>query len=514
MVSWGSGYVTDIPYEEGFYPDQAPQRLALTAVLNGFEAPDLSPGFCYCELGCGKGATSTILAAANPNAEFHAVDFNPAHIALAQSISRAAGISNITWHETDFGALGRDGSKALPMFDFVTMHGVWSWIAPELQDAIIRFLDRHLKPGGLLFVSYNAMPAWYAMVPVRRILKELAASVPGPSNSAVSVAIRNLNRLRDAGMIPDCFEPSLKHLNEIAQRRWLTYLAHEYLNAYWTPMYHADVVRALGAAKLDYVGSASLMRNFESFLLTEQQMTLLNEIATPEIRNMLVDFSVGVSLREDVFVRGARAMHEKRRDKLLRDETICMIRPAPSQFALHGPNDTVLRPHPEAYALFFRTLEQRPRKIGELLALPELPSTFNGSSVGVASLLVGEGFAAQFHEPESAAVVRCQKYNQLLEAREELPMDRPVNIASAPLGIAFSLSPQEFELYIDLRRGEKPVASRLARHFDQRCRAAGGFPVIDGKALEDQNEALPIIERDYAAKIEHLIPIWHQAGII
>lgn len=514
MVGWGSGYVTDIPYEEGFYPAQAPQRLALTAVLNGFEAPGLSRGFSYCELGCGKGVTSTILAAANPKAEFHAVDFNPAHIAHAQSISRAAEISNVTWHETDFCALGRDGTDALPMFDFVTMHGIWSWIAPELQEAIVRFLDRHLKPGGLLYVSYNGMPTWYAMVPVQRILKELADAAPGPSDRAVGVAIRNLNRLREAAIIPDCFGPSLKLVNEIAQQRQLTYLAHEYLNVHWKPQYHTDVIRALGAAKLDYVGSASLMRNFENFLLTEPQISLLDEIATPEIRNLLKDFCVDNSLREDVFVRGARAMHEKRRDKLLREETICLIRPAPRQITLHGPNDTVLRPHPEAYALFFSMLEQRPRKIGELLALPELPSSFKGNSAGLAALLIGEGFASQIHDPEDAAVVSCQKYNRLVEAREDAPIDRPVNIASAPLGIALSLPPQEFELYMDLRRGKKPDAAHLARHFDQRCRAAGGFPVIDGKALENHDEALPIIERDYAAKIEHLIPLWHQAGII
>lgn len=514
MVGWGSGYVTDIPYSEGFYPAQAPQRLTLTAVLNGFEAPDISRGFAYCELGCGKGLTSTILAAANPNAEFHAVDFNPAHIAHAQSISRAAEISNITWHEIDFGALGRNGTNALPMFDFVTMHGIWSWIAPELQEAIIRFLDRHLKPGGLLYVSYNAMPAWYAMVPVQRILKELAATAPGPSDCAVSAAIRNLNRLRDAGMIPDCFEPGVKLLNEIAQRRLLTYLAHEYLNVHWKPLYHADVIRAFGSAKLDYAGSASLLRNFENFLLTEQQISLLDEIATPEIRNLLKDFCVENSLREDVFVRGARTMQENRRNKILGDEMICLIRPAPGQITLHGPNDTVVRPHPGAYALFFSMIEQRPRKIGELLAAPELPSTFSGSSVGVASLLIGEGFAAQIRDPENAAVVACQKYNRLVEAREEMPVDRPINIASAPLGMALSLSPQEFELYMDLRRGKKPDAARLAMHFDQRCRAAGGSPVIHGKALEDPNEALPIIERDYAAKIEQLIPIWHQTGII
>jgi len=159
-------------------------------------------------------------------------------------------------------------------------------------------------------------------------------------------------------------------------------------------------------------------------------------------------------------------------------------------------------------------LEQRPRKIAELLAQSDLPSTFKGSSVGVISLLIGEGFAAQIRDPDDAAVALCQKYNQLFESRENVRMDRPANIASAPLGIALPISPQEFELYMDLRRGQKPDPARLARQFDERCRTAGGCPVIDGKALESRDQALPIIERDYAVRIEQLIPIWHQAGII
>ena len=38
--------------------------------------------------------------------------------------------------------------------------------------------------------------------------------------------------------------------------------------------------------------------------------------------------------------------------------------------------------------------------------------------------------------------------------------------------------------------------------------------MIEGKALENPTEALPIVERDYAARIEQIIPIWRLMGII
>jgi tRNA G46 methylase TrmB len=73
MSTWGDGYVTDIEYSDGFYPGQAPANMALAAVMQGFEPPTLNGHFRYCELGCGRGKTSLVLAAINPDAEFHAI---------------------------------------------------------------------------------------------------------------------------------------------------------------------------------------------------------------------------------------------------------------------------------------------------------------------------------------------------------------------------------------------------------------------------------------------------------
>src|SRR6185312_16264639 len=115
--------------------------------------------FACCELGCGRGQTSLVLAALNPQSEFHAVDFHPSHVAHAQEQARLAQLSNITVHERSFEDLTGPGAPALPRFDVITMHGVWSWIAPELQRAILAFINARLKPGGFVYVSYNALPA-------------------------------------------------------------------------------------------------------------------------------------------------------------------------------------------------------------------------------------------------------------------------------------------------------------------------------------------------------------------
>ena len=45
----------------------------------------LSGPLTYCELGCGQGFSANLLAAANPDIQFHATDFNPLQVARAHT---------------------------------------------------------------------------------------------------------------------------------------------------------------------------------------------------------------------------------------------------------------------------------------------------------------------------------------------------------------------------------------------------------------------------------------------
>lgn len=90
MTDWSGGYVTDLEYTYGFYKELAPnlQTLALSWSRTG--APSLSGKLTYCELGCGHGMSANILAAANPDIEFHATDFNPGQVAFARGLAASA----------------------------------------------------------------------------------------------------------------------------------------------------------------------------------------------------------------------------------------------------------------------------------------------------------------------------------------------------------------------------------------------------------------------------------------
>ncbi len=178
MATWSAGYVLDIEYTSGFYREIAPGFLNWAILSQGLYAPTLREGAAYCELGCGQGFGTALLAAANPGVKFYGFDFNPAQIANARRLSAQAGLTNITFEDKSFEELATAPDGAYPKFDIIAIHGIYSWISPENRRFIVDILFRHLSAGGAVYVSYNCMPGWAAVAPLQRLMREHANRGP------------------------------------------------------------------------------------------------------------------------------------------------------------------------------------------------------------------------------------------------------------------------------------------------------------------------------------------------
>jgi SAM-dependent methyltransferase len=512
MQSWGDGYVTDIAYADGFYPMQGPRQMALAALMRGLETPDFDGPFTYCELGCGRGRTSLVLAAVHPQGEFHAVDFHPAHIAEARQQAQAARLDNVSFHEKSFEELLGPDAPPLPMFDAVSLHGVWSWISPEAQGAIVAFLKARLKPGGLVFVSYNAMPTWLQVAPLQRMVKELADTTPGRSDVAADQAVRTLGRLFEAGVIPPQFEPGVKRISGHADQAQFEYLAHEYLNAHWRPVYHIDVVRALEPAKLSYAANSDLLRNFPILGLTSAQQGALAEVSGEALRETLTDFCISAWFRRDVFVRGARRLSADALAERASALELVSVEPYPDIVQLKAPDGTVWRPNTEVYRAIGQRLAKGPAKVGDLLsATAAIPGPKVGP-VELVGVLVGTGLTAVHQKPDPAAIAAADRLNGLLRPPEKTSMAGGVTLAIPATSSGISLSAAEYTLFWAARRGPVDV-EQAAREFVHLCRAAGGHPIIDGKPYEDEGEAVAAATRNYQEKLDRLLPAWRSLDL-
>ncbi|HVM86124.1 MAG TPA: class I SAM-dependent methyltransferase [Candidatus Binatia bacterium] len=300
-AGWSQGYVTDVSYTNSFFRELSPAWLNHVAVVSGAHPRRLNDGFTHIDLGCGLGQSSNVLAASFPKGQFVGVDFNPAHVDTAQHLAAQLGIENVRFIERAFEELHE---VDLPDFDFVTLHGIYSWIGEGARQAVQRFIYKKLKPGGIVYNSYNCLPGWSGDAPIRRLLTEFAAMHHGDSAARVEKAAKDAEEL--ANLKLGYFRTNASAANQVSNllKRQTNYLAHEYLNASWNIFYSMDVAEEMAAAKLTYLGSATLMENHLDLMLPDPAAAYCRKQANERLRQLAQDFLIGQRFRRDVFVRG------------------------------------------------------------------------------------------------------------------------------------------------------------------------------------------------------------------
>jgi SAM-dependent methyltransferase len=300
-AGWSQGYVTDVNYTNSFFRELSPAWLNHVAMLNGAHPRPLDDGFNHIDLGCGLGQSVNVLAACFPRGNFYGVDFNPAHIDTAQHLARQLGIDNAHFIEQAFEELLE---VDLPSFDFITLHGIYSWIGDETRQAVQRFIYKKLKPGGIVYNSYNCLPGWTNEAPIRRLLLEFGQTHHGDSASRVEKAAKDAEEM--AALKLGYFRANPSAADQVGKltKRATNYLAHEYLNASWNTFYSADVADEMAGAKLTYLGSATLMENHLELMMPDPAVAYCKKQPTDRLRQLAQDFLIGQRFRRDVYVRG------------------------------------------------------------------------------------------------------------------------------------------------------------------------------------------------------------------
>jgi SAM-dependent methyltransferase len=327
MAREDKGYAADIPYLRDFKPMLAPAWLDHVALVAGIEPPSRQDGFAWCDLGCGQGVTAAILAATHPAGVFHGIDAMPAHIDHARRLAAAATIPNLQLHAVDFAAaIGLE----LPQFDYIVAHGVYTWIGAEAQCAVRRFIDRRLKPGGLVYLSYNAMPGWARDLPFQGLLREFGRTSRGDNLGRLTASAEFARTLAGAGVASLAASFIIKELQERPEDYPPAYLVHEFMPPAWQPLYVTEVRRDMATIGLQPVGSATLSENFDWMVVGETARQTLGAIADPDSRELVRDYYLDQRFRCDVFARGNRQLGLGEQAGRLHSSTFVLARPMPT----------------------------------------------------------------------------------------------------------------------------------------------------------------------------------------
>lgn len=507
-TDWAAGYVAEIPYTFGFYRELTPSVLDFAVGLAGYRTPR---ALTYCELGCGQGYSANLLAAANPHIQFHATDFNPAQVAGARDLAAEAGSTNISFYEDSFAEfVARDD---LPDFDIITLHGIYSWVSAENRAVIVDFIRRRLRPGGMVYVSYNALPGWAPAMPLRRLLAD-GASAAGdqPILQRLDQALGLADKIADAGARFFSANPSMKERLDKFKGQPRAYLVHEYLNRDWTPFYHADVAAEMASAKLNWVTSAHLLERMDVINLTEPQQKLLAEVPEGTRRETLRDFMINQQFRRDVFLKGAVKLPPMRQhDEWKERRFVLAVDRRSIVMKVQGTVGEVTLQE-EVYKPLLDVLDADTSLSFEaLLAHPVLAPLGVLRLQQALMLLVGVGHVHPALPTEGEAVrnQRCRAFNQAILDRAVWSSD--LSYLASPVAGGGVVADQITQLFMRgvLAGDADPVAAtwaNLARN--------GQRLVKDGKALATEAENLAELRQRFDNFQSRTVPLFRRLGIL
>ncbi|RLS30559.1 MAG: methyltransferase domain-containing protein [Planctomycetota bacterium] len=509
-----AGYVTDVAYVPGFYPQLAPVAVRFVATLNRVTPPSVADGFRYLELGCGLGRSLTALAAANPRGEFIGVDINPEHTAAIAHNIEAGGLTNARIITSDFANLPDD----IRDLQFIALHGVYSWVAPQVRADILRIASERLAPGGLLLVSYNAMPGWAHLQPIRGILRQYAALRQGDSLQRMRDAVTYLAFIRDQHAKYFDDNPRAAAFVDTIRSQDPRYLAHEYLNEHWTSFYFAEVAEQFGGAGLTFAGSLPVHTNFWDLCVAPGFQELFRTTTNRLVTEAHKDFCANTAFRWDIYAKQPRLMPGTAdRLRLADDFWFRTTRPdihLPYSVNLGVVTSTV---QGQPYEMLLEKLSGKGRRLSEIVSDPD----FKGFAADDLSRAVDAGVAMRlfdisvepFVDPlpslGNAISLPC-RFNRAMLATD-LFSGRGLALASRVTGTALTIGDLEAAILSEMLTS---VDDDLPARVDALMASRDRVLQREGKPVTDPAERRQRITEAYEAFRTTILPQLEQQGVV
>ncbi|MFL9924537.1 class I SAM-dependent methyltransferase [Herbaspirillum lusitanum] len=497
MNNWNDGYVFDIAYTFGYYPGMNPARLPLAFAYQGLQAPQIKTA---CELGFGQGL-STNLHAAGSDVQWWGNDFNPAQASFAQELAAASG----SGAQMDATAFNEFCSRSdLPDFDFIALHGIWSWVSADNRDIIFDFIQRKLKPGGVLYISYNTQPGWAALMPLRDLLVQHTAQAANdaagmPTEQRIDAALEFAAALFDTDPVYAQANPHMRDRLKILQQQGRNYLAHEYFNRDWHPESFAQMHQRLSSAGLEFACPAHFADQLDMANLTPAQRQFIQGVADPVMRQSVRDFMVNQQFRRDYWVRGAQRMDGPQRMQALALQAVVLLTdPAQVPLTLQNAASEITLNRQVYEPIMQAMSDHRPHMLAQLadsLAASKLTPVQIVDSV---MMLIATGHVAPMApalaQPQTSAEDLQKTWDRTralnLHLLQKASRDGDVGHLCSPLSGGGVAADRIQQLFLLARHETGEAVESWPPFVWQHISAQGKKLVRDGQRLESEQENL------------------------
>jgi len=319
-------YIFDIEYSSGYYRELSPLFINFCLLANHIDPPDIDNDFTYCELGCGKAISLLIMAENYPNGEFYGIDFNPTHIKYGKYIAKKAGLTNIHFYNLSFSEACRKKSQ-FPKFNYIVFHGVYSWVSKKSRKDMVKFSNKKIKNGGVVYNSYNALPGSSDRSTIQKLLLEASHTSLNKSDIRMDHSIKIVDEFLKEEHINS--KKSLIDIVESIKKQNRNYLPHEYLNLDWNACYFIDIEKKFSKKGMDFMNTCSPVDAFSSLVLPKHINNFLTKHFTPNtpIFEHFKDHVLNTSFRKDLYIKGIKKHSPYQIKKLLNKYTFIFKNP-------------------------------------------------------------------------------------------------------------------------------------------------------------------------------------------
>ncbi|MBI5928526.1 MAG: methyltransferase regulatory domain-containing protein [Chloroflexi bacterium] len=265
-----------IPYPNLGYSHTHPDHLATLATLLGLNPA--SPEKCrVLELGTASGWNIIPFAYAFPESQFVGIDISPIQIQEGLAGIEALGLKNVRLEARDI----LDITPEFGEFDYIIAHGVYSWVPPEVRDAVMRVCKQNLALNGVAYISYNTYPGSYMTRMVREMMLYHTRNTTTPFEQAES-ARDFMAFLRENNTIPDSgFAAFLNTYSDMLQQR----LEHATSRSN-SVILHDELAEINDALYFHEFASHAAQHGLQYLVEAEFPTVMVNNLKDPVIENL------------------------------------------------------------------------------------------------------------------------------------------------------------------------------------------------------------------------------------
>jgi methyltransferase-like protein len=235
------------------------------------------------------------------------LDLSEQAVARGNEFIARMGLKNIVLRAFDI----MDVSTQFGTFDYISAHGVYSWVPDPVRHKILAILRETLSPSGIGYVSYNCYPGCHSRDIAREMMRFHVRAVADPQQR-VQQGRAVLTLMAEASAEDSIYGFELR--NQVNRIKDIDdqVLFHDDLAEVATPFYLYEVAEAAASHGLQYLCDASFsLSRFERLpARARQQLATIPEEDAME-REQYADFIEGRSFRQSLFCHSEVKLQRK-----------------------------------------------------------------------------------------------------------------------------------------------------------------------------------------------------------